>query len=677
MALTGKGIFIWRVAAIYAGNITRIADEAVRAGFSHVLVKIADGKYKYNVASGRDLGAELIAALRQRGVQVWGWQYVYGANPTLEADVAANLIQSLDLAGFVVNAEGQFKARGMDKVAEQYMQRLRKKHPKLPIALSSYRYPTAHYQFPFDAFLKHCDFSMPQVYWQGSTNSAQQLRKSVSEYAVLRHKRPVFPTAAAYGFGNWIATPDQIKAVVAEAKTLGLPGINFWEWAASLQGDGKLWKTVQELSWSTATLPEPQPTIRSKYIRLKHDKQWMRHPVTGKPVKSRMELPDWNSGFYFDTYPAVVPLWTASAGGDGAYKYTRAWAGFLRASNPTNYTDLERIAAGLFNPRGSDQQSFPPDLTTYDGNTVAEGIGSTGNVYEVVEERSGSVRVKLIDYQSAPPAPDQLNYEDTPWLMNAFTAVAKDGSLHKAVGKDLVFPNLGKPGAGWVTKERVEYFPPLPMAVTVKDWVNIRKGPGLTHQIVGKFVKNDSCVITEYAPRGSNVWGKVAEDRWIAIAHMTKAGLYYYTTWRMETDPPLQLVHPRPYLLKPEPEDEHSDDVLGDANQTIVEKYFAALNKGNASSIQDLYSKDGKLVAEDRKFAGSKAIYNWHLRLLNNKLKGAKFTIEKVVPNGSFYDVRWAAEAKKGKVRNGRHLIRVEPKSPQLINYQYTEFKVT
>lgn len=669
MALSGKGIFIWKVAAVFGGNPARIADEARNGGFSHVLVKIADGKYKYNVANGRDLGAELVGELRRRGIQAWGWQYIYGANPTLEADVAAGLIQGLGLDGFVVNAEGQFKAKGMDKAAEQYMQRLRKKLPKLPIALSSYRYPTAHYQFPFDVFLKHCDFSMPQVYWQGSTNSAQQLRKTVSEYAALRQKRPIFPTAAAYGFGDWTATPDQIAAFVAEARALGLPGLNFWEWAASQTGNGKLWSAVKNLTWGTAS---PPPSNGPIYIRLKHDKQWMRHPVTGKPVRSRMEMPDWNSGFFFDTYPAVVPLSAGPTGGDGAYKYTREWARFLRASNPATYPDLERIAAGLFNPRAGNQQAFPADLATYDGNTVAEGIGATGNVYEVLEEKAGSVRVRLIDYQSVPPQPAQLNYEDTPWLVTAFTAVAKDGSLHKTTGKDLLFPNLGRAGTGWIRKERIEYFSPLPAAVIVTDRVNIRSGPGLTFDIKGEFKKNDTCIVSEYAPRGSNVWGKVADGRWIAIAHTTKTGVLYYTTWRMETEPPLQLVHPRPYLVQPTPQPENE---APNAPKGLVERYFAALNTGNASAVEGLYTKDGKLIAEDRTFAGKSAIYNWHLRLLTKRLKGAKFAVASVKPEGSFYDVRWTADAKNAKVRNGRHLLRVD--AAQLINYHYAEFKVT
>jgi hypothetical protein len=399
----------------------------------------------------------------------------------------------------------------------------------------------------------------------------------------------------------------------------------------------------------------------------------MKHPQTGKPVKSRMEMPDWNPGFYLDVYPAVVPLWASPNGGDGAYKYSRPWAEFLRASNPQAYPSLEKISAGLFNPRSGEQEAFPPKLSNYDGNTVAEGVGATGNVYEVLEEKTGSVRVKLIDYQSTPPKPENLNYEDTPWLVTAFSAVAKDGSVKKTAGKDLVFPNLGKPNAsGWVPKERVEFFPALPAQVSVRDWVNVRNGPGLTYTILGQLHAGNPATVTEYAPRGSNVWGKIGENRWIAIAHRTSNGsLYYYTTWKMETEPPLAFVHPRPYQLPRLPEPGEPQVPAND----LVGKYFALLNAGKANEIAKMYTEtSAKLVAEGRKFSGQDAIMNWHLRLLNNKLVDAQFKIVKVEKSGNFYEVNWTAHGKETDARNGVHMLRTESNSSERISYHYVEY---
>jgi hypothetical protein len=268
-----------------------------------------------------------------------------------------------------------------------------------------------------------------------------------------------------------------------------------------------------------------------------------------------------------------------------------------------------------------------------------------------------------------------LNYEDTPWLVNAFTAVTKEGSLKKTVGKDVVFPNLGRPDAGWVPKERVEYFSALPANLSVVSPVNIRKGPGLTYEVIGGYARGDSCVVTEYQPRGSNVWGKVGQDRWIALVYTNQAGSRYYTNWRMETNPPLALVNPRPYLDKPTTE--QPAPTPEPAPTDLIERYFAALNKGDASKVMGLYDKkNGKLVAEDRQFVGQKAIYNWYLRMFKNKLPGGKFKLTNVEKDGSFYEVSWTATARKAAIADGRDLIRIQDSGPELINYHYTQFRI-
>lgn len=265
--LQGKGYYIWQVKRAFEGNPTKIAQAAKDAGLSHVLIKVADGIYNYNITNGADMVPPLVAALRAKGISPWGWQYVYGTNPTFEARRAIERTQQLGLDGFVVNAEAQFKAKNMDKVAKQYMQELRRGLPKLTIALSTYRYPTVHYTFPFNAFLEYCDLNMPQVYWVGSMNPAQQLQKSYNEYRSLKFVRPMVPTGAAYAEGSWSPSPLQLYDFMQAARALKLTGANFWEWQTSyLKPD--LWKAVSNYSWPVTaggggqpnpTQPVPQP----------------------------------------------------------------------------------------------------------------------------------------------------------------------------------------------------------------------------------------------------------------------------------------------------------------------------------------------------------------------------------------------------------------------------------
>ncbi len=114
MTLQGKGFYIWQIKRCEGGSAAAIANAAVQAGLSHVLIKIADGTNSYNIdsTSGADLVPAVKQALKARNIQVWGWHYVYGYDPTGEANIAIQRIQQLGLDGYAIDAEAQYKEPG-------------------------------------------------------------------------------------------------------------------------------------------------------------------------------------------------------------------------------------------------------------------------------------------------------------------------------------------------------------------------------------------------------------------------------------------------------------------------------------------------------------------------------------------------------------------------------------
>jgi hypothetical protein len=264
--LQGKGMYLWRIHRVEGGDPNAIAEAAHQAGLSHVLVKIADGRGTYNtykVEDGREMyqyqGGEdhvpaVVAALRAKGIQPWGWQYIYGTDPVKEARIAVQRVKQFNLPGFVVNAEIEFQERGMDVKAGVYMEELRAGLPNTTIALSSFRYPNMH-PIPWDTFLEYCDINMPQVYWVGANNPAQQLVKSLREFQARKVWRPYFPTGAAYGEHGWRATPEQVSSFLQAVKDNGLPGANFWEWYYARQYEHALWKPIENFDWPVAAQP--------------------------------------------------------------------------------------------------------------------------------------------------------------------------------------------------------------------------------------------------------------------------------------------------------------------------------------------------------------------------------------------------------------------------------------
>jgi len=249
--LQGKGWYIWQIRRCENGNAAAIAAQAVAAGLSHVLIKVADGAYAYNLNpdTGADMVPPVVQALKAQNIKVWGWQYVYGYEPTGEANIAIQRINGLRLDGFAIDAEGEYKLAGRDQAARTYMARLRQALPTFPIALSSYRFPTLHPTLPWQAFLEKCDLNMPQMYWVGAHNPAEQLARCLREFAAITPSRPIIPTGSAYTQGNWSATPADILEFLQAAQILNLSAANFWEWGHTKLYLPALWETVKQYPW--------------------------------------------------------------------------------------------------------------------------------------------------------------------------------------------------------------------------------------------------------------------------------------------------------------------------------------------------------------------------------------------------------------------------------------------
>jgi hypothetical protein len=261
MPLAGKGFFTWQLARCEGGSPVRIAARAADAGLSHVLIKIADG---IEPCGDNGLNRAVVQALREQHILVWGWHYVYGRRPDDEARVAIGQVRGLGLDGYCIDAEAEYTQPGKEAAARRFATEVRGALPDVPLALSSYRYPSLH-AVPWAAFLERCDVNMPQMYWEQAHNPDQQLRRSARELLALRPQRPVFPTGAAYGAGGWEATAGDLRVFLNTAREMGLAGANFysWDYAGSPRKSG-LWDAVAKFDWppQAPDLPAPEPAPR-------------------------------------------------------------------------------------------------------------------------------------------------------------------------------------------------------------------------------------------------------------------------------------------------------------------------------------------------------------------------------------------------------------------------------
>lgn len=255
MTLQGKGYFIWRIKNCEGGDAGKIASVAQAADLSHVLIKVADRHYPMNVSSDgkTDYVPPVANALRAMGIQVWGWHYVYGDDPSKEASIAIKRTNGLNLDGYVINAEHQYKEAGKKAAAKTFMRDLRNGiGNNIPVGLSSYRFPSLH-PIPWNEFMEKCDYSMPQVYWMGAHNPGAQLKRTIQEYNNLTYQLPIIPTGAAFTEHGWTPTIQDVEEFLVSAQAFNLSAANFWEWWNTrevLTPKHQMWNVIANYEWS-------------------------------------------------------------------------------------------------------------------------------------------------------------------------------------------------------------------------------------------------------------------------------------------------------------------------------------------------------------------------------------------------------------------------------------------
>ena len=333
MTLRGKGLFIWQLWNCEGGDPEVIAAKAKAAGLSHVLIKIADGDYwTYNLdpKTKVDLIPPVLQALKEEGIEVWGWQYVRGRNPIGEARLAIQRTKALGMDGFVIDAEAEYQSTNKRTAAKRYMAELRTALPDLPIALSTYRFPKLHRTFPYSEFLAGCDIAMPQVYYEQRHNPDTQLEICVEQYMALTPARPVIPTAPLYGRGKWRPSAQETTRFFAKAKEMGLSAANGWSWDVSSRPTyNDLWSALSDFDWPTDPPVADMPERLAGRLN-EHDQNLVAglyaenaaHVTGERTIFSRREIADWYGKLLHEVLPEGNFQITGKAGSGSTRHYT-------------------------------------------------------------------------------------------------------------------------------------------------------------------------------------------------------------------------------------------------------------------------------------------------------------------------------------------------------------------
>lgn len=352
MALQGKGQMIWKIPNCEGGSPTAIAAASQAAGLSHVLIKIADGNYTYNVdkTSGADLVPAVREALRAYGIQVWGWHYVYGYDPAGEARIAIQRVNQLGLDGYVIDAETEYKQPGRDAAARKFMIDLRAGLPNTPVALCSYRFPSYHPQFPWKDFLDKCDYNMPQVYWLQAHNPGAQLTRSVREFQAMTPYRPYLATGPLFSSGGWAPSESEMLEFLNTATSFNISAVNFFafDYKKSLKS---IWDLIAAYPYGPTPSPQDLPAQFINALNSHNVDQVVAlytpdavRVTAAQTMQGTSLIRNWFTTFINTTLPSGVFKLTGSTGSGTTRTFT--WTATSSAGRVQNGSDTIGILDG-------------------------------------------------------------------------------------------------------------------------------------------------------------------------------------------------------------------------------------------------------------------------------------------------------------------------------------------
>jgi hypothetical protein len=267
--------------------------------------------------------------------------------------------------------------------------------------------------------------------------------------------------------------------------------------------------------------PTSTPIQRVQYFRVKHDNQ-----LAIYDYQSRTAARDWHGINLFT--PETVPLFVNPQNGAGTIrtKVDGSWGRYIDSLNGNDAKKLRYLKAdntGLFNTSGF------PNL---------ESLTMGGNIVTLAEITNGWGRVNTFDYER-PGVLSDITYATRPDLVHKFVVVGykKDTKstywLNTPQGS--IYWPLVASRPVWVSMDRLEPFPILPMEVTAKKTQPVRVEPATDAEETGSnFSEGSTRTVVEYYPSGGNVWGRLYGGGWIALTLHWE----YPTSWSMATLPP-------------------------------------------------------------------------------------------------------------------------------------------
>lgn len=199
-----QGIWIWRLNKIR----TDYLDALVNAKCRRVYLKVLDDA-SAGIFWDDQCNAETIAKFAKRGMEVWGWGYIFDRRTTTDTTaILAAIRKAFDagIQGFVFDVEKEVENSATHDQLKEILVRARSIIPTGCMGYTSFGNPRFHPEVPWQLLNQVCDLQFPQIYYElftfgpGAPSAAEnkcEVEICLQEHRELGLDKPILPIWAS------------------------------------------------------------------------------------------------------------------------------------------------------------------------------------------------------------------------------------------------------------------------------------------------------------------------------------------------------------------------------------------------------------------------------------------------------------------------------------------------
>ncbi|HLM55958.1 MAG TPA: peptidoglycan-binding protein [Pyrinomonadaceae bacterium] len=216
-----RGVWIWRAARLADGLLDAL--EACKVG--RVYFKVCDGRSR-PVFWSFQCTPEAIGRFRERGIEVYGWGYHYGAGDIDEQVGAVRRALEAGVSGYVFDVEKEVEDPATHDDLERLLRRVREVVPGGRLGYTSFGHPGKHPRVPWRLLDEVCDIALPQIYFEKFTfgrNSEAEVQSCLAAHHALGLTNPIMPIWGSESDAATPAPPGELQRYLDR-----FPGSSVW-----------------------------------------------------------------------------------------------------------------------------------------------------------------------------------------------------------------------------------------------------------------------------------------------------------------------------------------------------------------------------------------------------------------------------------------------------------------